>query len=205
MGRIVINRTENDQTVILNDTPEGVSGGYFDRDMVWNELGGGEEKPLYSLIDGEFTFTSSHWIDFVISVSDSKRVTFENRSETPYSAYSIFNDVYNNTPSANAANVRDRSNSAVFPQIKIGDEIKLVVSNVEKTYFNDSGDKYISVALRRSSTDYASTGNFTEAEKTVDWTADVNVVICNIFLYTPTNIKSVSFDFELYVNGKRYC
>ena len=38
MGRIVINETENKQTVILNDTPEGVEGGYFDDEMLWHEL-----------------------------------------------------------------------------------------------------------------------------------------------------------------------
>jgi len=39
MGRTVINETENKQTVILNDSPEGVKGGYFDQDMNWNVLG----------------------------------------------------------------------------------------------------------------------------------------------------------------------
>lgn len=41
MGRIVINETENKQTVILNDSPEGVEGGYFDEAMEWHELRGG--------------------------------------------------------------------------------------------------------------------------------------------------------------------
>lgn len=40
MGRIVINKTENGQTVILNDTAQEVSGGYFDSTMNWHELGG---------------------------------------------------------------------------------------------------------------------------------------------------------------------
>lgn len=39
MGRTVINQTENKQTVILNDSPEGIEGGYFDADMVWHEIG----------------------------------------------------------------------------------------------------------------------------------------------------------------------
>lgn len=38
MGRTVINETENKQTVILNDSPEGISGGYFDSQMNWNIL-----------------------------------------------------------------------------------------------------------------------------------------------------------------------
>lgn len=41
MGRIVINETENKQTVILNDSPAGVEGGYFDAQMVWHDMGGG--------------------------------------------------------------------------------------------------------------------------------------------------------------------
>lgn len=40
MGRTVINETENKQTVILNDSPEGVEGGYFDSLMEWHELSG---------------------------------------------------------------------------------------------------------------------------------------------------------------------
>lgn len=42
MGRIVINKTENGQTVILNDTSQEVSGGYFDKEMEWHEFGGGK-------------------------------------------------------------------------------------------------------------------------------------------------------------------
>ena len=38
MGRTVINQTENKQTIILNDSPEGVEGGYFDATMDWHEL-----------------------------------------------------------------------------------------------------------------------------------------------------------------------
>lgn len=38
MGRTVINQTENKQTVILNDSPAGIEGGYFDDAMVWHEL-----------------------------------------------------------------------------------------------------------------------------------------------------------------------
>lgn len=46
MGRTVINQTENKQTVILNDSPEGIEGGYFDAEMGWHELGG-ETGPVY--------------------------------------------------------------------------------------------------------------------------------------------------------------
>lgn len=38
MGRTVINETENKQTIILNDSPEGVEGGYFDSLMEWHTL-----------------------------------------------------------------------------------------------------------------------------------------------------------------------
>lgn len=44
MGRIVINETENKQTVILNDSPEEITGGYFDKDMIWTDLGGPKAK-----------------------------------------------------------------------------------------------------------------------------------------------------------------
>lgn len=48
MGRTVINETENKQTVILNDSPEGVEGGYFDADMEWHNIGADEQ----TFIDG---------------------------------------------------------------------------------------------------------------------------------------------------------
>lgn len=38
MGRTVINETENKQTVILNDSPAGVEGGYYNALMEWHEL-----------------------------------------------------------------------------------------------------------------------------------------------------------------------
>ena len=39
MGRIVINETENKQTIILNDSQEGVEGGYYDSQEQWHEFG----------------------------------------------------------------------------------------------------------------------------------------------------------------------
>lgn len=48
MGRIVINETENKQTVILNDSPEGVEGGFFDADMGWHELKAEEVKTEFN-------------------------------------------------------------------------------------------------------------------------------------------------------------
>lgn len=51
MGRTVINETENKQTVILNDSPEGVEGGYFDSMMEWHELGrGGGETSIQPIL-----------------------------------------------------------------------------------------------------------------------------------------------------------
>lgn len=47
MGRTVINETENKQTVILNDSPEGVEGGYFDSLMEWHELKSEAVKTLF--------------------------------------------------------------------------------------------------------------------------------------------------------------
>lgn len=51
MGRIVINETENKQTVVLNDSPEGVNGGYFDSKMNWHEMGSGEGYLIYDVTD----------------------------------------------------------------------------------------------------------------------------------------------------------
>lgn len=38
MGRTVINETENKQTIILDDSAEGISGGFFDANMAWHTL-----------------------------------------------------------------------------------------------------------------------------------------------------------------------
>ena len=55
MGRTVINETENKQTVILNDSPEGISGGFFDANMVWHALGGsGDTYPVEITTDTPF-------------------------------------------------------------------------------------------------------------------------------------------------------
>lgn len=51
MGRIVINKTENGQTLILNDTAQEVSGGYFDSVMVWHDL---TTEPVYPDYSGYF-------------------------------------------------------------------------------------------------------------------------------------------------------
>lgn len=54
MGRIVINETENKQTVILNDRASGVSGGYFDNGMNWHEFGGAD-MPIIKVLAGKGT------------------------------------------------------------------------------------------------------------------------------------------------------
>lgn len=58
MGRTVINETENKQTIILNDSPEGVEGGYFDEEMVWHEFGGESQFVHVTInVDGNIAFT----------------------------------------------------------------------------------------------------------------------------------------------------
>lgn len=47
MGVIVINQTDAKQSIVLESTPEGVTGGYYDADGVWHEFGGSSsEKTL---------------------------------------------------------------------------------------------------------------------------------------------------------------
>lgn len=41
MGKIVINKTDTGQKVLLDTTNEGVTGGYFDKQEVWHDFGGG--------------------------------------------------------------------------------------------------------------------------------------------------------------------
>lgn len=45
MGRTVINETENKQTIILNDSPEGIEGGYYDAQMSWHTLEEAGDSP----------------------------------------------------------------------------------------------------------------------------------------------------------------
>lgn len=42
MGNIIINKTANNQVIILESNSSGVSGGYYDPDEVWHEFGSGE-------------------------------------------------------------------------------------------------------------------------------------------------------------------
>lgn len=76
MGRTVINETENKQTVILNDSPEGVEGGYFDSEEVWHEFGsGGRTEDLLQTL--EVTNNTNYNISFYsnkISTIDNKSV-----------------------------------------------------------------------------------------------------------------------------------
>ncbi len=57
MGRTVINETENKQTVILNDSADNISGGYFDADMVWHELS--EDLGMAGLIGKRYKLKNS--------------------------------------------------------------------------------------------------------------------------------------------------
>lgn len=41
MGKIVINKTDAGQKILLDSNEEGVTGGYYDRQEVWHEFGGG--------------------------------------------------------------------------------------------------------------------------------------------------------------------
>lgn len=50
MGKIVANPTDAGQAVILTTTEEGVTGGYFDREGVWHEFGGGQGISLQPII-----------------------------------------------------------------------------------------------------------------------------------------------------------
>lgn len=58
MGRIVINKTENGQTVILNDTAQEVNGGYFDKEMEWHEFG--DSGSEFINVTVSVTETSTH-------------------------------------------------------------------------------------------------------------------------------------------------
>lgn len=54
MGRTVINETENKQTVILNDSAEGIEGGYFDANMEWHNIGADEQTFIDAFLSGTF-------------------------------------------------------------------------------------------------------------------------------------------------------
>lgn len=63
MGRTVISKTENKQTIILNDSAESVSGGFFDADMEWHKLGEpGYPKKMYKVKSNTTVQSSSNII-----------------------------------------------------------------------------------------------------------------------------------------------
>lgn len=91
MGRTVINETENKQTVILNDSPEGIEGGYFDEDMVWHEFGGGGEvTPILTIsvqnddTDYPYTFGES-----TLPIMENNNVLYKGVSVASGESYSV--------------------------------------------------------------------------------------------------------------------
>lgn len=87
MGRIVINETENKQTVILNDSPAGVEGGYFDATMNWHEMGsgGGGSAVSIPLIKGSITnvYSSSYW-DSTSNIRGGSKYFYNVKPQTGY-------------------------------------------------------------------------------------------------------------------------
>ena len=75
MGRSVINETENKQTVILNDSPEGVEGGYFDSLMVWHEFGEGGGDSQFVHVTITVNKRASITLDNVLQDGDGHLVT----------------------------------------------------------------------------------------------------------------------------------
>lgn len=202
MGRIVINETENKQTVILNDTPEGVSGGYFDATMNWHEMGSDANDPIYTMIDGSHTFTGTNYNGYNIEVQNKNNVLYSNPTTGRTAAFTVLNDVYSNQERAIAANI-NRTDCAVFPKLKAGDVVNLKVYNVNLVNYDQDSDKGFAVALRHGTNSYCSTGTIT-ADAEATWTVEEDTLISVLFAYFGADTKTASFNVEVYVNGRRY-
>lgn len=74
MGRTVINQTENKQTIILNDSPEGIEGGYFDAEMGWHVLETAENNVFDSAGNMFFTCGSISYSDGLTYTQQASRV-----------------------------------------------------------------------------------------------------------------------------------
>lgn len=201
MGRIVINETENKQTVILNDSPAGIEGGYFDAQMNWHEMGGDSNDPIYPMIDGSHTFTGSNYNGINIEVQNRNKVIYSNPN-AGRPGFVIINDVYSNSASAGSTNI-NKTDCAVFPKLKAGDVVNLKVSNVNLVNYDQSTDKGFAVALRYGSNSYCSTGTIT-ADAEATWTVQEETLISVIFAYFGADTQTATFNVEVTVNGRRY-
>lgn len=75
MGRIVINKTDAGQKVLLDTNEEGVTGGYFDSEEVWHEFGGGGETE-----DLLQTLEVTNNTNYNISIYSNRISTVDNKS-----------------------------------------------------------------------------------------------------------------------------
>lgn len=80
MGTIVINQTDCKQNVVLQSSADGITGGYYDAEGVWHEIGGQEPSgPKYSytmddllVMHAAIAFSSSH-NKLIVTTNDSTR------------------------------------------------------------------------------------------------------------------------------------
>ena len=150
MGRTVINETENKQTIILNDSTEGVEGGYFDSEEVWHEFGGGGgETPS---IQPTLTITVVNNIssDYDVTPNDDAFLKVENNHLRHYGG---IQEKVAYGESKEFVTLLSYSNSyasftpfVINYSLQVGDGATFTVTNLTNcTYQNDGGDGLIFV------------------------------------------------------------
>lgn len=171
MGRTVINQTENKQTIILNDSPEGVTGGYFDADMVWHDVGSGVVKYSYTfddLIYVKASCTAVAWTDvFLLNTSSTNRRTVA--TEKGIASYAL-------ATGANEANkITDESNLFPIPIPSDAVKVKVTINTGRYIALN-----FIKVESGSMTSVYDPGWAESEAEYTLDQSAGYNAIAVSI-------------------------
>lgn len=199
MGRTVINETENKQTVILNDSPEGVEGGYFDDEMVWHELGGGDEPQALVTTERDLVVYNALNINQkAVSIDDDVNLLYKNNLSTTASQYGV--RILLPLPLTDIDGAGHVSADApVLFTLHAGDELTYDFSDYS---MNGATGFYGSMVMRNGETSLSDTRfDLDGADHTVTITAEESVN--NILIYVSKEVSDFAAKIRIYRNGDR--
>lgn len=194
MGRTVINETENKQTVILNDSAEGVSGGYFDSLMEWHDMNGTssiKNSPLKSP-DASLSFTKIEYFDI-----NGNHYEIKQSSSSPL--FLIIDNIYRNKPDTDLTS--NQLNLRKIFALKSGSVVKAKVSNAVS---DESWGIFLNTNNTTANTTELITLESNETEKEKETTITNDIDLYSIYVYANSDYNLLSFDLELFIDGERY-
>lgn len=199
MGRIVINQTENKQTVILNDSPEGVEGGYFDADMIWHDLGGADLSPV--IPDGiVIPFHGTNINQKAAFVSTECEIFYANNipsTGTEYGVRLLLPPAV--TPVNGTGTV---SGLTTLFEVTAGDIVSVIIEDF--TLDSPGADSYVSLVLRNDTTSSSELKlSPLDGEGEYDITATEAFTCNNVMVYFAKAVPSAHMRIKFLLNGER--